>query len=538
MKSSRYIKLIAFLALLLAASPMVQAQKEDLERAVAAYNSGDYAKAVSLWEPHARQGNREAQYAMGVAFYEGKGVSQDLDQAIEWFGKAADSGHPTAMFNLGVAYWEGRGVKQNFSRAVDWWERAAELGDITSQYNLGLAYYLGKGAERDISKARDWLSRSAEQQHADAKRVLGIIDKNNLAVKNDQPATPAKPKASVDTRSETAQPEPSSSEKTAVPTASGETVNTSFTAAYVQSGHLTVRAQPNLSTPATRKLRQGSPVKIIQYSGSWVRLELPSPTRVWVFGKYVAGAPNGRITANRVRVRTHPTTGADSSVVLHLDKGAAVTVHAQSGDWKQISAGHLLQNWAQQSGLALQKPATQDWLDTFNALANPGQTSRSNPVSTPTEVVVAPFKTAWVTTDNAPVVGRPDAAAPVVSLLDKGITVKVIGSKNGWIMIKSPLGLDVWVYGKFVKESGGQAHINDSRVRIRSLPSTGPDSDVLGLLDKGTEVEVISRKGDWSRLRVLNSVAGWIKQDQLTTPGAITPDWQKRWDAIRSEATR
>jgi SH3-like domain-containing protein len=61
---------------------------------------------------------------------------------------------------------------------------------------------------------------------------------------------------------------------------------------------------------------------------------------------------------------------------------------------------------------------------------------------------------------------------------------------------------------------------------------------VLGLLDKGTEVEVISRKGDWSRLRVLNSVAGWIKQDQLTTPGTITPDWQKRWDAIRSEATR
>ena len=213
-------------------------------------------------------------------------------------------------------------------------------------------------------------------------------------------------------------------------------------------------------------------------------------------------------------------------------------MHAQSGDWKQISAGHLLQNWAQQSGLAVQKPVTQDWLDTFNALANPGQTSRPTPVSTPTEVVVAPFKTAWVTTDNAPVVGRPDAGAPVVSLLDKGITVKVIGSKNGWIMIKSPMGLDVWVYGKFVKESGGRAHINDNRVRIRSLPSTGPDSDVLGLLDKGTEVEVISRKGDWSRLRVLNSVAGWIKQDQLTTPGAITPDWQKRWDVIRSEATR
>ena len=110
MKSSRYIRLITFLALLLAVSGIVQAQNEDLERAVTAYNSGDYSKAVSLWEPHARQGNREAQYAMGVAFYEGKGASRDLDQAIAWFRKAADSGHPTAMFNLGVAYWVGRGV--------------------------------------------------------------------------------------------------------------------------------------------------------------------------------------------------------------------------------------------------------------------------------------------------------------------------------------------------------------------------------------------------------------------------------------------
>ena len=110
--------------------------------------------------------------------------------------------------------------------------------------------------------------------------------------------------------------------------------------------------------------------------------------------------------------------------------------------------------------------------------------------------------------------------APVVSLLDKGITVKVIGSKNGWIMIKSPMGLDVWVYGKFVKESGGRAHINDNRVRIRSLPSTGPDSDVLGLLDKGTEVEVISRKGDWSRLRVLNSVAGMDQTRSTDDPGS------------------
>ncbi|MDP6137127.1 MAG: tetratricopeptide repeat protein, partial [Arenicellales bacterium] len=112
--------------MLLSLAPVgVHAQSEDLERAVNAYNSGDYATAVSLWQFHARQGNREAQYAMGVAYHEGNGVSRDLEKALSWFRQAAESGHPIAMFNLGVARWEGRGVKQSFARAVDWWEQAA-----------------------------------------------------------------------------------------------------------------------------------------------------------------------------------------------------------------------------------------------------------------------------------------------------------------------------------------------------------------------------------------------------------------------------
>ena len=102
-------------------------------------------------------------------------------------------------------------------------------------------------------------------------------------------------------------------------------------------------------------------------------------------------------------------------------------------------------------------------------------------------------------------------------------------------MIESPIGLDVWVYGKFVSETGNARQINNNRVRIRSLPSTGTESDVLGLLDKGTPVEIKSRKGDWIRLRVTRSVAGWVNSESLTTPGSVSADWQKRWDDIRSQ---
>ncbi len=126
----RYLLSVALGALLPILSQPAAGQSSDIERAVAAYNSGDYATAIALFEPNAHQGNRDAQYAMGVAYYEGNGVNRDLDEALTWFRKAADSGHPTAMFNLGVAHWQGRGVEKSFAKAVDWWERAAELSDI------------------------------------------------------------------------------------------------------------------------------------------------------------------------------------------------------------------------------------------------------------------------------------------------------------------------------------------------------------------------------------------------------------------------
>ncbi|MGA0344321.1 MAG: tetratricopeptide repeat protein, partial [Arenicellales bacterium] len=103
--TGNHIRALGIVALFFVSYPSANAQSADIERAVAAYNSGDYATAIALFEPNAHQGNRDAQYAMGVAYYEGNGVNRDLDEALAWFRKAADSGHPTAMFNLVVAHW-------------------------------------------------------------------------------------------------------------------------------------------------------------------------------------------------------------------------------------------------------------------------------------------------------------------------------------------------------------------------------------------------------------------------------------------------
>jgi hypothetical protein len=63
----------------------------DYEDGTAAFDRGDYAIALKKLHPLAEQGNALAQNSLGVMYVEGKGVSQDYDEAIRWFRKAADS---------------------------------------------------------------------------------------------------------------------------------------------------------------------------------------------------------------------------------------------------------------------------------------------------------------------------------------------------------------------------------------------------------------------------------------------------------------
>jgi TPR repeat protein len=60
--------------------------------AAAAYDKGDYATALRLWQPLAEQGDVRAQTNLGLMFYTGQGVPQDLAVAVTWYRKAAEQG--------------------------------------------------------------------------------------------------------------------------------------------------------------------------------------------------------------------------------------------------------------------------------------------------------------------------------------------------------------------------------------------------------------------------------------------------------------
>ena len=74
----------------------------------------------------AREGDAEAQYALGMAHALGLVVEKDEAEAVKWYRQAADQGHAEAQFRLGTQFEDGRGVEQSHDTALEWYRKAAE----------------------------------------------------------------------------------------------------------------------------------------------------------------------------------------------------------------------------------------------------------------------------------------------------------------------------------------------------------------------------------------------------------------------------
>ena len=67
-----------------------------LNQAVWADDVSDFRETLQL----AEQGNADAQYNLGVMYYNGRGVRQDYAEAVKWYRQAAEQGYPQAQYNF------------------------------------------------------------------------------------------------------------------------------------------------------------------------------------------------------------------------------------------------------------------------------------------------------------------------------------------------------------------------------------------------------------------------------------------------------
>ena len=157
---------ILFPAVMIAVSFSGAVLAADFERGQEAFRAGDYSRALEVWQPLAREGNANAQFALGLMHEYGRGVKADDGAAVEWFEKAAEQDLPEAQYRLGVLHENGWGVERDAGVAAGWYRRAAERGHPLAQHDLAILHLEGKGVPENGVEAYKWL-RIASAQRAD-----------------------------------------------------------------------------------------------------------------------------------------------------------------------------------------------------------------------------------------------------------------------------------------------------------------------------------------------------------------------------------
>jgi len=121
--------------LLVVGLPVGSASAGPLRAAEAAYASGNYTRAATLFLDLAARGNVIAQSRLGYMYYQGRGVPQNHYVAALWYRCAAGEGYPPAAYSLGLQYDKGQGVPQDYVLAYTWLNLAVASSSRQQYYS-------------------------------------------------------------------------------------------------------------------------------------------------------------------------------------------------------------------------------------------------------------------------------------------------------------------------------------------------------------------------------------------------------------------
>jgi len=162
----------ALVLLILVLGLVAPATAAELDDAVAAAHSGDYAAALRRLSLLAEKGDARAQFDIGFMHAYGWGVQRDPAEAITWYRKAANQGLQIAQHFLGLAYVNGEGVRPDGAEAGRWFARAAAQGFAQAQFMLGLMILDGRGVPKDVVQGYAFIVMAGQGGVRSAGRVV------------------------------------------------------------------------------------------------------------------------------------------------------------------------------------------------------------------------------------------------------------------------------------------------------------------------------------------------------------------------------
>lgn len=136
-----------------------------------AYDRANYASALRVWLPQAKQGDAEAQVVVGEIYEKGLGGLADPVLAAQWYRKAAEQGNSSAQINLGHLYEKGLGVEKNLPEALNWYRKASGLENTDLQFASVTEAEVASGYEQQLEELRQ-TSASYQQQAESLRKQL------------------------------------------------------------------------------------------------------------------------------------------------------------------------------------------------------------------------------------------------------------------------------------------------------------------------------------------------------------------------------
>jgi TPR repeat protein len=130
---------------------------------LAAYNAGDYKKALANFTAANQKGHMKAPRYIGLCYEHGYGVTANTKEAAKWYAIAAERGDITGTYYLGRLFETGNGVPQDYNKAFVLYQKAAQRGDIIAapaMAALGHMYENGLGVEKNSQKAQEWFTKA------------------------------------------------------------------------------------------------------------------------------------------------------------------------------------------------------------------------------------------------------------------------------------------------------------------------------------------------------------------------------------------
>jgi len=129
--------------------PVPPTPAEQLAEAERATKAQRYTDAMAILKPLADAGNAQAQFHLGEAYAEGRGLDRDINAAERWYEKAALQGETGAQIRLGAMFATGTGVPRNNNLAYVWYGTAARLGSNAAKVERDKVAALLQPAERE-----------------------------------------------------------------------------------------------------------------------------------------------------------------------------------------------------------------------------------------------------------------------------------------------------------------------------------------------------------------------------------------------------